>query len=63
VAVRSAGDRRVRGRLDAGAPCAGSVLRAFHDAFFPPSGDDPSGLLRFFGITAIVAIALVGAGV
>src|SRR5258706_1903905 len=57
------GDRRVRGRLDAGRglgwfPYCG----LFTTLFFPPSGHDPSGLLRFFGITAIVAIALVAAG-
>jgi hypothetical protein len=58
------GDRRVRRRLDAArALCWFPYCGLFTTLFFPPSGDDPFGLLRFFGITAIVAIALVVAGV
>lgn len=35
----------------------------FTTLFFPPSGDDALGLLRFFAITALVAGVVLGAGV
>jgi len=35
----------------------------FTTLFFPPSGDDGLGLLRFFGVTAVVAAVVVGAGI
>jgi hypothetical protein len=34
----------------------------FTTLFFPPSNDDLLGLLRFFGITLLVAVVMVGAG-
>ena len=34
----------------------------FATLFFPPAGDDPAGLIRFFGITVAVAIACLLAG-
>jgi lysylphosphatidylglycerol synthetase-like protein (DUF2156 family) len=30
--------------------------------FFPPSDNDVLGLLRFFGITSLVALVLIGVG-
>lgn len=58
------GDRRTRQRLDAGrALCWFPYCGLFTTLFFPPSADDLPGLLRFFGLTALVAIALVGVGV
>src|SRR6195256_4854947 len=54
------GDRRVRRRLDAArALCWFPYCGLFTTLFVPPSGDDPLGLLRFFGITALVAAALI----
>lgn len=58
------GDRRIRQRLDAArALCWFPYCGLFTTLFFPPSGDDPLGLLRFFGITSLVAIVLVAVGV
>lgn len=58
------GDRRTRQRLDAArALCWFPYCGLFTTLFFPPSADDLPGLLRFFGLTAIVAIGLVGVGV
>jgi len=57
------GDRRVRHRLDAArALCWFPYCGLFTTLFFPPSGDDALGVLRFFGITSVVAIVLVAAG-
>lgn len=58
------GDRRARRRLDAArALCWFPYCGLFTTLFFGPPADDPLGLLRFFGITAVVAVVLVGAGV
>jgi hypothetical protein len=58
------GDRRIRHRLDAArALCWFPYCGLFTTLFFPPSADDPIGWLRFFGITALVAVVLVAAGV
>lgn len=57
------GDRRLRHRLDAArALCWFPYCGLFTTLFFPPSADDPPGLLRFFGLTALVAIVLIAAG-
>jgi len=57
------GDRRIRRRLDAGrALCWFPYCGLFTTLFFPPPADDAFGLLRFFGITAIVAVVLIGIG-
>src|ERR1700693_5360725 len=56
------GDRRIRRRLDAArALCWFPYCGLFTTLFFPPA-DDALGLLRFFGITAIVAVVLLGRG-
>src|SRR3977135_974233 len=58
------GDRRTRQRLNtARALCWFPYCGLFTTLFFPPSGDDVVGVLRFFGISAVVAIVLIGAGV
>lgn len=58
------GDRRTRQRLDAArALCWFPYCGLFTTLFVPPSADDPLGWLRFFGISTIVAVVLVGAGV
>ena len=57
------GDRRTRQRLDAArALCWFPYCGLFTTLFVPPSGDDLLGWLRFFGITTIVVVVLVGAG-
>jgi len=57
------GDRRIRRRLDAArALCWFPYCGLFTTLFLSPPGDDLVGLLRFFGITAIVAALLMGAG-
>jgi hypothetical protein len=57
------GDRRTRHRLDAArALCWFPYCGLFTTLFFPPSGDDVIGVLRFFGISAVVAAGLIGAG-
>ena len=57
------GERRARGRLDAArALCWFPYCGLFTTLFFPPPADEPLGLLRFFGVTSIVAALLVGAG-
>ena len=57
------GDRRTHRRLDAArALCWFPYCGLFTTLFFTPPGDDLLGLLRFFGITAIVAGLLMGAG-
>lgn len=57
------GDRRIRYRLDAArALCWFPYCGLFTTLFFPPSGDDGLGLLRFLGITLAVAVALVAVG-
>jgi hypothetical protein len=59
----SPGDRRTRRRLDAGrALCWFPYCGLFATLFFPPPADDAFGLLRFFGITVIVAVVLIGIG-
>src|SRR5450631_966967 len=58
------GDRRTRQRLDAArALCWFPYCGLFTTLFVPPSADDALGWLRFFGISTIVAVVLVGAGV
>jgi hypothetical protein len=57
------GDRRTHKRLDAArALCWFPYCGLFTTLFFPPSDNDVLGLLRFFGITALVAAALIGVG-
>jgi hypothetical protein len=57
------GDRRTRRRLDvARALCWFPYCGLFTTLFFSPPGDDVLGLLRFFGITSIVAGLLMGLG-
>jgi hypothetical protein len=57
------GERRTRQRLDAArALCWFPYCGLFTTLFVPPSADDLLGWLRFFGITTIVAVVLVGAG-
>jgi hypothetical protein len=57
------GDRRVKHRLDAArALCWFPYCGLFTTLFVPPSADDALGLLRFFGITAVVAVVLIGVG-
>jgi hypothetical protein len=58
------GDRRMRQRLDAGRSlCWFPYCGLFTTLFFPPPSDDLLGLVRFFGITALVALVLIGGGV
>jgi hypothetical protein len=58
------GDRRSRQRLDAArALCWFPYCGLFTTLFVPPSTDDLLGWLRFFGITTIVAVVLVAAGI
>jgi hypothetical protein len=58
------GDRRVRRRVDAArALCWFPYCGLFTTLFFAPPADDALGLLRFFGITAVAAGLLMGAGV
>jgi hypothetical protein len=57
-------ERRKGGRLDvARGLCWFPYCGLFTTLFFPPSGDDLVGLLRFFGITALVAAGSMGVGV
>jgi hypothetical protein len=57
-------DRRARPRLDtARALCWLPYCGLFTTLFFPPSANDVPGLLRFFGITVLVAAILIAAGV
>jgi hypothetical protein len=57
------GDRRTRRRLDAArALCWFPYCGLFTTLFFSPPGDDVFGVLRFFGITSVVAGVLIGAG-
>src|ERR1700716_1775800 len=56
------GDRRSNRRLDAArALCWFPYCGLFTTLFFPPPGDDIVGVLRFFGVSAVVAAGLVGA--
>jgi hypothetical protein len=58
------GDRRVGRRLDAArALCWFPYCGLFATLFFSPPTDDAVGLLRFFGITAVVGLGMIGAGV
>lgn len=58
------GDRRSHRRLDAARVlCWFPYCGLFTTLFFPPSADDLLGWGRFFGITIVVGIALVAAGV
>jgi hypothetical protein len=60
----ASGDRRIRRRVDAArALCWFPYCGLFTTLFFPPPPDDALGLLRYFGITAIVGVALIGIGV
>ena len=57
------GDRRVKHRLDAArALCWFPYCGLFTTLFIPPPADDAIGLLRFFGLTAVVAVVLIGVG-
>src|SRR5450759_4866022 len=57
------GDRRAPRRLDAArALCWFPYCGLFTTLFFPPPADNLLGLLRFFGITAVVAALAMGAG-
>jgi hypothetical protein len=57
------GDRRARRRLDAArALCWFPYCGLFTTLFFAPPADDVLGLLRFVGITAVVAVLAMGAG-
>jgi hypothetical protein len=57
------GDRRAHPRLNvARALCWFPYCGLFTTLFFPPSDNDAFGLLRFFGITALVAAVLIGVG-
>ena len=57
------GDRRTHQRLDAArALCWFPYCGLFTTLFLPPSNDDALGLLRFFGITALVAGVLIAVG-
>jgi len=57
-------NRRKNPRLDiARALCWFPYCGLFTTLFLPPSGDDALGLVRFLAITALVAAAVVGAGV
>jgi hypothetical protein len=59
----SPGDRRTRRRVDAArALCWFPYCGLFTTLFFSPPADDGLGLLRFFGITLIVAVVMIGAG-
>jgi hypothetical protein len=56
-------DRRARPRFDAvRALCWFPYCGLFATLFFPPSGDDALGLLRFFGITLAVGVLCIVAG-
>lgn len=57
------GDRRTHPRLNAARVlCWFPYCGLFTTLFFPPSDNDVLGLLWFFGITSLVAAALIGAG-
>ncbi|TAN31885.1 hypothetical protein EPN29_11830 [bacterium] len=57
------GDRHPGERLDAArAWCWLPYCALFTTLFFPPSGDDPAGVLRFFGISLLVAAVVLGSG-
>lgn len=57
------GDRRTRRRGDAArALCWFPYCGLFTTLFFSPPADDGLGLLRFFGITLIVAVVMIGVG-
>ena len=57
------GDRRTHPRLNAArALCWFPYCGLFTTLFFPPSDNDALGLLRFFGITSLVAAVLIGVG-
>ena len=57
------GDRRTHPRLNAArALCWFPYCGLFTTLFVPPSDNDALGLLRFFGITSLVAAVLIGVG-
>jgi hypothetical protein len=57
------GDRRTHRRVDsARALCWFPYCGLFTTLFFPPPADNGLGLLRFFGITLIVAVVMIGVG-
>lgn len=57
------GDRRIKHRLDAArALCWFPYCGLFTTLFIPPPADDALGLLRFFGVSAVVALVLIGVG-
>jgi hypothetical protein len=57
------GDRRTHQRLNAArALCWFPYCGLFTTLFVPPSSDDALGLLRFFGITALLAAGLIAVG-
>jgi hypothetical protein len=58
------GDRRSHRRLDASRVlCWFPYCGLFATLYFPPSADDLLGWVRFLGITFVVGVALVAAGV
>ena len=58
------GERRSHRRLDAARVlCWFPYCGLFTTLFFPPSADDLLGWVRFFGITVVIGVALVEAGV
>jgi hypothetical protein len=57
------GDRRAHPRLNSARTlCWFPYCGLFTTLFFPPSDNDVLGLLRFFGITALLAAVLIGVG-
>lgn len=59
----SQGDRRTVRRIDAArALCWFPYCGLFTTLFFPPPADDAAGLLRFFGLTLLVAAVVAGSG-
>jgi len=61
--VAPPGERRGRRRIDASRVLTWFVYCGlFTTLFITPSGDDASGLLRFFGLDALVAAVVIAAG-
>ena len=56
------GERRGRRRLDGRVLTWFPYCGLFTTLFVPPSADDALGLLRFFGITLLVAAVVIGMG-
>jgi hypothetical protein len=56
------GERRGRRRLDGRVLTWFPYCGLFTTLFLPPPADDVEGLLRFFGVTFVVAGIVIGAG-